>query len=359
MLPAALLSPLMPLARLFDPETAHRAAIATLAHGLLRGTPARADPRLATTVMGLRFANPLGLAAGFDKQGEAIAPLFGLGFGFVEIGGVTLRPQPGNPRPRVFRLVEDRAVINRLGLNSDGWPRVRERVARARRAGPLPGPLMLNVGLNKDSGDPEGDYAALVADAAPLFEALVVNVSSPNTAGLRDLQAGERLAALLAAVRAALARGAARPRLLVKIAPDLDDAGLEAVVDTAVAQGIDGLIVANTTIARPAGLRSRFAREAGGLSGRPLFAPSTALLAEAARRARGRLALIGCGGVATGRDAYAKIRAGASLVQLYTALIFEGPAVVGRILGELADCLAADRFASVADAVGADLRDAA
>ncbi len=357
MIPSALLSPLMPLSRLFDPETAHRAAMAALALGLLRGTPACADPRLATTVMGLRFANPLGLAAGFDKQGEAIAPLFRLGFGFVEIGGVTLRPQPGNPRPRVFRLVEDRAVINRFGLNSDGWPRVRERVARARRAGPLPGPLMLNVGLNRDSTDPEADYAALVADAAPLFEALVINVSSPNTAGLRDLQAADRLASLLSAVQAALARSPTRPRLLVKIAPDLDDAGLEAIVETAIARGVDGLIVANTTVTRPAGLRSRFAHEAGGLSGKPLFAPSTALLAAAARRARGRLALIGCGGVATGRDAYAKIRAGASLVQLYTALIYEGPAIIGRILGELAACLHADGFASIADAVGADLRD--
>lgn len=350
-------SRLMPLARLLDAETAHRLAVAALARGLVGPARRPADPRLACRVMGLDFVNPLGLAAGFDKQAEAIPALFGLGFGFVEVGGVTLRPQPGNPRPRVFRLAEDRAVINRYGLNSDGWPAVRARIAAVRAAGPLAGPLWLNVGLNKESTDANADYAALLADAAPLLDVLVVNVSSPNTPGLRDLQAGARLAALLDTAQAALARAASRARLMVKIAPDLDDDALAAIVETAAARGIDGLVVGNTTIARPPSLGSRHAAETGGLSGRPLFAPSTALLGKAARLAAGRLVLVGVGGIASGRDAIAKLRAGASLVQLYTAFAYDGPALIGRILDELSAALAADGFANVADAVGADLRD--
>lgn len=352
----AFASRLMPLLRLVDAETAHRLAIAALARGLIGPTARPADPRLACRVLGLEFANPVGLAAGFDKQAEAIPALFGLGFGFVEAGGVTLRPQPGNPRPRVFRLAADGAVINRYGFNSDGWPRVRARLQALRAQAPLPGPLWLNLGVNRDSADPAADLAVLAAEAAPLVEALVLNVSSPNTPGLRDLQAGERLAGLVAAVRAAAGRGA---RILVKIAPDLDHAALADLIEAAVAAGADGLVVANTTTARPPGLRSRHAAERGGLSGRPLFAPSTALLAAAARLAAGRLVLVGVGGIASGRDAYAKIRAGASLVQLYTAFAYRGPALIGRILDDLAACLAADGFASVAAAVGADLGGAA
>ncbi|WP_019013826.1 quinone-dependent dihydroorotate dehydrogenase [Elioraea tepidiphila] len=352
-----LASRLMPLARLVDAESAHRLAVAALARGLIGPARRPADPRLACQVMGLGFANPLGLAAGFDKQAEAIRPLFGLGFGFVEVGGVTLRPQPGNARPRVFRLSEDAAVINRYGLNSDGWPAVRARIEAVRAAGRLPGPLWLNVGLNKESADPNADYAALLADAAPLLDVLVVNVSSPNTPGLRDLQAGARLGALLDTAQAALAAGGSTTRLLVKIAPDLDDEALSAIVETAIARGVDGLVIGNTTIARPPSLRSRHAGETGGLSGRPLFAPSTTLLARAARLARGRLVLVGVGGIASGRDAYAKIRAGASLVQLYTAFAYQGPALIGRLLDGLAAALAADGFTHVADAVGADLKD--
>lgn len=354
-----LASRLMPLARLVDAESAHRLAVAALACGLIGPARRPPDPRLACRVMGLAFENPVGLAAGFDKQAEAIPALFRLGFGFVEVGGVTLRPQPGNPRPRVFRLAEDAAVINRYGLNSVGWPRVRARITAVRAAGRLPGPLWLNVGLNKESADPNADYAALLADAAPLLDVLVVNVSSPNTPGLRDLQAGARLAALLDTAQAALATTAATARLLVKIAPDLDDDALAAIVETAIARGVDGLVIGNTTIARPSSLRSRHAGETGGLSGRPLFAPSTRLLAKAARLAEGRLVLVGVGGIASGRDAYAKIRAGASLVQLYTAFAYQGPALIGRILDGLSAALAADGFASVADAVGADLKDPA
>jgi len=356
MLPLPLVSRLMPLARCLDPETAHRLAIAALRHRLVSPFPRRPEPRLALCAMGLAFTNPLGLAAGFDKDAEAIRPLFGLGFGFIEAGGVTLRPQAGTPRPRVFRLREDRAVINRLGLNSAGWPAVKRRLQRLRAEGPLPGPLFLNLAPNRDAADPVSDTARLVAEAAPLVEACVLNVSSPNTPGLRDLQAGERLAALIAAANAA--RRPTPARLLVKIAPDLDRPALEAIVAAAVGQGIDGLIISNTTVARPISLCSRHAREAGGLSGAPLFAPSTALLRDAARLARGRLTLIGCGGVASPAEAYAKIRAGASLVQLYTGLIYEGPELVGRILAGLAARLAADGFETIAHAVGADLAEA-
>ena len=356
MLPPALASRLMPLVRCLDPETAHRAGLLALRLGLVAVTSTRPDPRLGVSALGLRFANPVGLAAGFDKDAEAIRPLFGLGFGFVEAGGVTLRPQQGNPRPRVFRLAEDRAVINRLGLNSAGWAVVKRRLARLRAEGPLPGPLFLNVAPNKDSQDPLTDIAHVVAEASPLVEACVLNVSSPNTPGLRNWQVGERLGALVSAARQA--RGQAKARLLVKIAPDLDPKALEAIVETAIAHGVDGLIVSNTTIARPPPLRSRHASQAGGLSGSPLFAPSTALLREAARLARGRLTLIGCGGVSSADQAYAKIRAGASLVQLYTGLIYEGPGLVARILAGLSARLAADGFASIADAVGADLVEA-
>lgn len=356
MISPSLVSRLMPLVRCLDPETAHRAALAALRHRLVAIAPPRRDPRLALSAMGLRFANPLGLAAGFDKDAKAIRPLFGLGFGFIEAGGVTLRPQPGNPRPRVFRLTEDGAVINRLGLNSAGWAVVKRRLERLRAEGPLPGPVFLNVAPNKDSVDPVADTARLVAEASPLVDGCVLNVSSPNTPGLRDWQAAERLGALLAAAKAA--RGAAQMRLVVKIAPDLDHAALEAIVETAIAHGIDGLIVSNTTVARPPSLRSRYARETGGLSGAPLFAPATALLRDAARLARGRLVLIGCGGVASADQAYAKIRAGASLVQLYTGLIYEGPDLVGRILAGLSARLAADGFGCLAEAVGADLAEA-
>ncbi len=353
MISPSLASRLMPLVRCLDPETAHRAAVLALRLGLLSGPPPRPTPQLAVSAVGLRFANPVGLAAGFDKDAEVIRPLFGLGFGFVEAGGVTLRPQPGNPPPRVFRLTEDRAVINRLGLNSAGWSTIKRRLERLRADGPLPGPLFLNVAPNKDSPDPVADTARLVAEACPLVEGCVLNVSSPNTPGLRDWQAADRLGALLSAAQEA--RGASHTRLLVKIAPDLDPIALEAIVETAIAHGVDGLIISNTTVARPPSLRSQHAREGGGLSGAPLFAPSTALLREAARLVRGRLALIGCGGVSSADQAYAKIRAGASLVQLYTGLIYEGPGLVARILAGLAARLAADGFASIADAVGVDL----
>lgn len=313
---------------------------------------------LRTRVWDLDFANPLGLAAGFDKDAEVADVLLRSGFGFVEVGSVTPRPQPGNPKPRLFRLAEDRALINRLGFNSAGLARVEANLRRRRAAAPKGGVIGVNLGRNKDSADAGADYLAGLRALAPLADYLVINVSSPNTPGLRALQGRDQLEALLAPLRAALDEmgGGRRPPLVLKIAPDLTAEDRADIAEVAMAQGLDGLIVSNTTIERPAGLRSRFRGEAGGLSGAPLFGPSTALLAEMYRLTGGRLPLVGVGGVASGVEAYAKIRAGAALVQLYTGLVYQGPGLPRRILAELAELLRRDGFASVAEAVGADHR---
>jgi dihydroorotate dehydrogenase len=347
----ALASSLMPLMRLMDPETAHTLALRALRAGLAGRA---AVPALPVEAMGLSFRNPLGLAAGFDKNAVAARPLFALGFGFVEVGTITPRPQAGNPRPRLFRLAEDGAVINRMGMNNVGWEAVSARIAAMRAEGPLPGPLGVNVGINKDCDDPVRDTGLLVEGAARVGDYVTVNVSSPNTPGLRDLQAADRLAALLEASRQGLARAGRTIPVVVKIAPDLHHDALGPIIETALGAGVSGLIVSNTTIARPDTLRSRHRGETGGLSGRPLFAPATAMLRAAARIAAGRLVLIGAGGVASGADAYAKIRAGASLVQLYSAMAYAGPALPARILAELAALLARDGFRRVEEAVGLD-----
>jgi dihydroorotate dehydrogenase len=340
-----------PLLRALPPETAHRLTLAALAAGLGEASRTPDPLALRQRLWGLNFPNPIGIAAGFDKDARAPEALLRLGFGFVEIGTVTPRPQAGNPKPRVFRLEQDGALINRLGFNSGGLDRVIERMAARRREAGIVG---INIGKNRDSADAASDYAEGVRRAAPLADYLVVNVSSPNTPGLRDLQARGVLEALLRQVLAARDGGDARPPLLVKIAPDLTPEERADIAAVALATGIDGMIIANTTIARPPELRSPRAAEAGGLSGRPLFAASTALLAEMYRLTDGRLPLIGVGGVASAEDAYAKIRAGASLVQLYTALVFAGPALLGRIKTGLAALLRRDGFASAAEAVGAD-----
>ena len=355
-MPLSLTSAALPLLRRLDPERAHRLALAGLRAGLGGRGPGPADPLLATAALGLRFPTPIGLAAGFDKDAEALAPLARLGFGFLEAGTVTPRPQPGNPRPRLFRLREDQAVINRMGFNNAGIDAFVARLRRLRAGGGIPIPLGANVGINKDGADPERDYPALVAAVAPpgespLVDYVVINVSSPNTAGLRAWQQAERLAALLAAIAAAVP---AHPPLVVKIAPDLTDPELAEVIETCVRAGVAGLCIGNTTLARPATLRSKQAAEAGGLSGAPLFARSTALLARASLRAGGRLCLIGVGGVFSGADVLTKLRAGASLVQLYTGFAYGGPAMISRITGELAAALRAAGFASVAAAVGTD-----
>lgn len=345
--------------RALPPETAHRLTLCLLRTGLSPIRPPVPDPILAQTLWGRRFSSPVGLAAGFDKDGEAIDPLLGLGFGFVEVGSVTLRPQPGNPRPRLFRLVEDEAVINRMGFNSRGVAALKARLtARHARRRPATGPLGINLGLNRDAKDAPEDYAESALAIRGFADYLVVNVSSPNTPGLRDLQGPDRLGPILKRVRARLATaGGPAPPLLVKVAPDIGSGHCRTIVDTVLGEGADGLIVANTTTARPQGLKSPHRTEAGGLSGRPLFGPSTALLAEMRRLTRGRIPLIGVGGIASAADAYAKIRAGAALVELYTALIYQGPGLIARILDGVAERLRADGFASLGQAVGADVPD--
>lgn len=338
------------LLRVLPPERAHAASLWALKAGLGPAERAAANPCLATAIAGLPLSNPLGLAAGYDKNGEVAAAMLAAGFGFVECGTVTPRPQGGNPRPRLFRLAADRAVINRLGFNGAGVEAFAANLAR-RRGGGVVG---ANIGAGKDSADRIGDYLAGLTRLFGLADYFTINVSSPNTPGLRALQSGgalEELLGRLAETRARLDPERAVP-VLLKIAPDLADGEVEAVVEGAVAHRLSGLIVSNTTIARPPGLKSRDAGEAGGLSGAPLMEPSTRALRLAFAAAGGRLALIGVGGIASGADVYAKIRAGAAAVQLYTALVFQGPGLVGRIKRDLAARLAADGFSGIAEAVG-------
>ena len=331
----------------FDPEDAHGLAIRALEAGL--GPRAgRDDPILATEVAGMTLSNPLGLAPGFDKNAQVFGPMLRAGFGFVECGTVTPLPQVGNPRPRLFRLSEDQAVINRLGFNNAGLD-----AFAARLEGRGPGLVGANIGANKDSDDRIGDYVTGLQRLWGLASYFTINISSPNTPGLRALQtkaALQELLGRLAETREALPREGLAPMFL-KVAPDLEDGEVEAIVETVLDSGLAGIIVSNTTISRPP-LRSKFREEGGGLSGAPLKTLSTEMLRAFAQVAAGRLALIGAGGVASGADAYAKIRAGAAAVQLYSALVYEGPGLVNRIKREFAACLRRDGFASVKDAVG-------
>jgi dihydroorotate dehydrogenase len=337
-----------PLLRALPPERAHELTLRALEAGLGGRARQPAEPSLKQTLWGLDFPNPIGLAAGFDKDARVPDAVLRLGFGFIEIGTVTPRPQPGNPRPRVFRLTADGAVINRLGFNSDGLDGVVARLGQRQRHGIVG----VNLGKNRDSADAVADYVEGVRRAAPLTDYLVINVSSPNTPGLRDLQAKAALDELVEAVLSARAEIGASPPLLVKIAPDLGPEQAADIAEIAVSRAVDGIVVGNTTIARPPSLKSAAAGEAGGLSGKPLFARSTELLGEMYRLTRGAIPLVGVGGVASASDAYAKIRAGASLVQLYTALVFGGPPLIGAIKSGLSELLRRDGFACVSDAVG-------
>jgi dihydroorotate dehydrogenase len=345
----------VPLFRLLTPEAAHRATIDALRLryrlGFGRRPPADDPASLRVELWGRSFPNPVGLAAGFDKNAEVPDAMLGFGFGFVEVGSVTPRPQDGNPKPRVYRLPEDRALINRLGFNNEGLPSVAARLTRRRGR---PGIVGANLGKNRDTTDESADYVRGVSMLAPLADYLVVNISSPNTPGLRALQRKNSVTRLLERLQAARAAAvpSTPPPLLLKIAPDLDAQEREDLAEAALATKVDGLIVSNTTVARPSTLRGHHAPEPGGLSGKPLLAPSTQVLADMYRRTGGKVPLIGVGGIASGADAYDKIRAGASLVQLYTALVYQGPGLVARIKQDLAALLARDGFASVADAVG-------
>jgi dihydroorotate dehydrogenase len=333
-----------------DAETAHGLALRALKSGLMPADRRDDLPSLSVSAWGRRLPNPIGLAAGFDKNAEVPDAMLGLGFGFVEIGSVTPRPQEGNPRPRLFRLPEDRGVINRMGFPGEGLEAARSRLA----ARPRRGFVGVNVGANKDSTDRAADYVACSVALAPYADYLVCNVSSPNTPGLRNLQGRAQLSDLLKRVQDAIA---VKPvPLVVKIAPDAGDDDLDDIVAVCRDLRMDGIIVGNTTLSRPSSLRSARREETGGLSGAPLTALSTEVLRRTARRVEGQFPLIGCGGIGSGADAYAKICAGATLVQLYSAMVYEGPPLVRRIKDELAALLARDGFASVTEAIGTDLR---
>lgn len=369
-----------PFFALLDAEAAHRLAVAAAAYGLVPREKRPDPPILGQEVWGRKFSNPIGLAAGFDKNAEAVEGLLGLGFGFMEIGSVTPIPQEGNPKPRIFRLPKEGAIINRCGFNSEGIVVVAKRlgaqhgkrkmedtsnaslssndeVKHGGKAGP--GILGVNLGKNKTSEDAAADYVQGVHTLSQYADYLVINISSPNTPGLRKLQGRKQLKDLVKKVQAARDEMQwaedGPPPLLVKIAPDLSRQDLEDIAAVALALRLDGLIISNTTIQRPDPVnRHPLAAEAGGLSGKPLFDLSTNVLKEMYMLTRGKIPLIGCGGVSSGEDAYKKIRAGASLVQLYTAFAYGGPALIPQMKAELADCLERDGFKSVQEAVGAD-----
>ena len=344
----------LPLLRWFDPEDAHRLAI----HGLKFLPPTRSQPddqKLAVRAFGLNFPNPIGMAAGFDKNAEVPDALLRLGFGFVEVGTVTPKPQGGNPRPRLFRLERDEAVINRFGFNSDGAEAVLRRLAVRAHFGGIVG---VNVGANKDSGDRTADYVKLIETFAPVASYFTVNVSSPNTPGLRNLQQAEMLDDLLARTidaRERVRKNAGESPVLLKIAPDLSLGELDDVVQIARSRRVDGMIVSNTTLARPSTLREQTrARESGGLSGRPLFRLSTRMVAETYVRVEGAFPLVGVGGIDSGGAALTKIRAGASLIQVYSALVYKGLGLVEDIKNDLASTLLRTGRDSLSEIVGAD-----
>jgi dihydroorotate dehydrogenase len=331
------------LAKKLDPETAHRLSLKALNMGFAGRDSSPDDPILATRAFNRVLRNPIGLAAGFDKDAVAVNPLGRLGFGFIEAGTVTPRPQPGNPKPRLFRLEADRAVINRMGFNNGGIETFVPNLRAAMRGEVA---LGANIGINKDNADPERDYPVLVAAVAPHVDYITINISSPNTPGLRDLQSGDRLAGILAGITT-------KVPVFVKIAPDLDERDLATLVAVCLSKGVTGLIISNTTLARPDTLRGQHKTEAGGLSGAPLLARANAMLAQAYNLAGGKLMLIGVGGIFTADDAFAKILAGASLVQVYTGFAYEGPALIPRLKTGLAALLRARGFRTMADAVGA------
>jgi len=335
-----------------EPDTAHGLAMFAIRAGLAPHPGPFTSPRLRTRLAGLDLPNPVGLAAGFDKNAVAVGPLSRAGFGFVEVGAVTPRAQPGNPRPRLFRLPEDRAVINRFGFNNEGMEAVAARLARR----PKDAVIGINLGTNKDSDDRAGDFARVLTHCGAHVDFATVNVSSPNTERLRDLQGAEALAGLLEVVIAARDALARPVPVFLKIAPDLTGDEIDQIAQVAMNSGVNAIIATNTTLSRD-GLQNPARKEAGGLSGRPLFEPSTRVLARLARATGGQMPLIGVGGIATAEDAYTKIRAGASALQLYTAMLYKGFSLIEQITRGLDALLERDGFATVAEAVGTKTED--
>ncbi|WBO22617.1 quinone-dependent dihydroorotate dehydrogenase [Sphingomonas abietis] len=338
-----------PLIFRLDAERAHHWSLAALERFPRRSPPA-ADPRLAVRIAGLDFPNPVGLAAGYDKDARVPDAMLGLGFGFVEVGTLTPQPQAGNPQPRLFRLVEDQAVINRMGFNNGGQEAAFARLAARARTGQRGGIVGVNVGANKDATDRIADYAAGVRAMAPVADYLTINISSPNTPGLRALQEAAALDELLAG--AIEARGEGGPPIFLKVAPDLEPNDIHAIARVVIDRKVDALIVANTTVSRPP-LSSGLAGEQGGLSGEPLRPLALQRLRDFRHATGGRVPLIAAGGIASAADAYARIRAGASLIQLYSALVYEGPGLAKRIASGLVPLLERDGFGSIAEAIGA------
>jgi dihydroorotate dehydrogenase len=342
----ALYKLLRPFAFALDAETAHRATITALSVSPMLPLPSF-PPELEQEVAGLKFPSPVGLAAGFDKDGEVPDAMLGLGFGFVEVGTITPKPQAGNQKPRLFRLKEDHAVINRMGFNNAGQAAALERLGKRERRGIVG----VNIGANKDSADRIADYATGVKAMSPVADYLTINISSPNTPGLRNLQAGGELVELLEAVRDARIQGG--PPVFLKVAPDLEEGGHDRIVRAAIDTGIDALIISNTTVSRPH-LKSRHAGEAGGLSGRPLKMLALEQLRRFHAASNGQIPLIAAGGIENAHDAWERITAGASLIQLYSVMVYEGPGIANRIAEGLRTLLGLSQMANISEAVGSD-----
>jgi len=348
-----------PFIRMMDPEMAHGVALKGLKAGIVPKPQIFNDPVLETELWGLKFRTPIGMAAGFDKNGDVPDRLLQQGFGYAEIGSITPRPQPGNPKPRMFRLVSDDAVINRMGFNSLGAQTVAARMERRARGQHYPGVIGINLGKNKTTEDAAADYILGVKAFGGFADYIVVNVSSPNTPGLRALQGKAELEDLLGRTKEALVKTKPEdtPPLLLKIAPDLTDDDKKDIAEVVMDLGIDGLIATNTTIERPDFLKSSEKKEMGGLSGQPVYAPSTKVLGEMYQLTKGKVPLIGVGGISNAEQAYAKVKAGASLLQLYSAMIYKGPQLANDIARDLAALIKRDGYSNISEAVGADFKE--
>ncbi len=343
---------MLPLLRKIDPETAHKLSIRAIKYGFAPKIYSDDDSFLKTNLWGMEFANPIGLAAGFDKNAEVAKPMLNAGFGFVEVGSITPKPQLGNPKPRIFRLTADQAIINRLGFNNKGM----DIAAKNLRNRPK-GIIGINIGKNKSSDNAMHDYSIAAKTLSPMADYIVINVSSPNTPNLRALQGAKELLRLITATKAAMKTVCEdkTPPLLVKISPDLMPQDMSDIIDVSLENDIQGLVVTNTTISRPDSLsEGQLAHQTGGLSGRPLFDISTETLRQTYKLSEGKLPLIGVGGISSGQDAYIKIKAGASLIQLYSALIYQGFGLVKKMKHDLIELAKDDGFKSIKDAIGAD-----